>query len=251
MAKLVYYLTLPLLAYAVVAMMIFFSDQIGKREALHRQAGEQFVTGRAGRSQDQRKDRLGEHFIHFSHEDLLDSRDKVLDPPPLDVEKNRGGKKEVPVMDLRLDLTDPEWTPGKGGEGDGGKEPATKIPINALLGQLPVEEQAFSVTLVSQSSENRFWMLPHLCKRWPGPIAVGVIAADIPKLPELCPQMSVVGVEATSEEYEPSMYPVNRLRNAGVHSVNTSHFLMTDIDMWPDTRAYSNLHRQYQTEKDR
>lgn len=29
-----------------------------------------------------------------------------------------------------------------------------------------------------QTSQNRFWMLPFLCKRWPGPISIGILEED-------------------------------------------------------------------------
>lgn len=46
-------------------------------------------------------------------------------------------------------------------------------------------------------------------------------------------------------------YPVNRLRNVAVRAVSTSHFLMTDIDIWPDVNAYQALHMRYRLETER
>lgn len=52
-------------------------------------------------------------------------------------------------------------------------------------------------------------------------------------------------------DLDPSHYPVNRLRNVAITAVNTSHFLMTDIDIWPDVNAYMSLHMRYHLEKER
>lgn len=53
------------------------------------------------------------------------------------------------------------------------------------------------------------------------------------------------------EELDPVWYPVNRLRNVAVRAVATSHFLMTDIDIWPDVNAYQALHMRYRLETER
>lgn len=55
----------------------------------------------------------------------------------------------------------------------------------------------------------------------------------------------------TPEELDPRWYPVNRLRNVAVKAVQTSHFLMTDIDIWPDVNAYQALHMRYRLETER
>ena len=31
-------------------------------------------------------------------------------------------------------------------------------------------------------------------------------------------------------------YPINKLRNAAINQVKTSHFFLTDIDLWPACR---------------
>lgn len=53
------------------------------------------------------------------------------------------------------------------------------------------------------------------------------------------------------EELDPVWYPVNRLRNVAVKAVKTSHFLMTDIDIWPDVNAYQALHMRYRLETEK
>eukprot|EP00752_Nemacystus_decipiens_P005367 g4868.t1 len=117
----------------------------------------------------------------------------------------------------------------------------------------PAFEEPFDVTLVSQTSQNRFWMLPFLCKRWPGPISIAILEEDREALPlELCSRMLISATAAqTPEELDPTWYPVNRLRNVAVRAVRTSHFLMTDIDIWPDANAYQALHMRYRLETEK
>lgn len=40
-----------------------------------------------------------------------------------------------------------------------------------------------------------------------------------------------------------SLYPINTLRNIAIKNVHTSHFFMSDMDMWPSP----NLHDVLQT----
>ncbi|CAM9258371.1 unnamed protein product [Sphacelaria rigidula] len=114
-------------------------------------------------------------------------------------------------------------------------------------------EKEFDVTLVSQTSSNRFWMLPFLCQRWGGPISIAILEEDREHLPEnLCSHMLIRSTWAQSpDELDPAWYPVNRLRNVAVAGVDTTHFLMTDIDIWPDAKAYEALHMRYRLETER
>ncbi|CAN0580433.1 unnamed protein product, partial [Ectocarpus sp. 12 AP-2014] len=94
-------------------------------------------------------------------------------------------------------------------------------------------------------------MLPFLCKRWPGPISIAILEEDKEvrgdergrqTQEQLCNRMVISATAAQSpEELDPVWYPVNRLRNVAVKAVKTSHFFMTDIDIWPDINAYSAL----------
>jgi len=119
----------------------------------------------------------------------------------------------------------------------------------------PGGHDGFDFTLVSQGSYDRVvLMLPHVCQRWPGPIVVTVFDDDslrkrnqpprIP-LPE-CPHADILVIKPphiwppkgmTKED----SYPVNHLRNRAISRVKTSHFLLVDIDLWPDGRLYHRL----------
>lgn len=40
------------------------------------------------------------------------------------------------------------------------------------------------------------------------------------------------------------VYPYNVMRNIGIDSISTTHFLLTDIDVLPSTNLYKSIMRQ-------
>ena len=92
-------------------------------------------------------------------------------------------------------------------------------------------------------------MLDHICKRWGGPIVIAVYA----------PQGTDEGAFAPSRACAPgqidtrvtlvpqniyddhNLYPVNALRNLALSRIATTHFLMCDIDLWPDETLWPRL----------
>lgn len=69
---------------------------------------------------------------------------------------------------------------------------------------------------------------------------------------DLCPRMIISSTRARSpDDLDPTWYPVNRLRNVAIRAVTTSHFLMTDIDIWPDVNAYNALHMRHRFEREK
>jgi len=106
---------------------------------------------------------------------------------------------------------------------------------------------ATNFTLVTQASAERLWMLKHICHRWFGPIVVAIYAeqgADAaPREPACYPgQVDYVAVAASKKNFhDRNAYPVNLLRNVAISRVKTSHFLMADIDLWPDSTLLTRL----------
>jgi hypothetical protein len=104
----------------------------------------------------------------------------------------------------------------------------------------------FDVTLVSQSSEERLWMVRPLSRRWGGPVSIAIFLEDpqIRALSEAAvaqaeqqPGVTITTVDGANS----SVYPINALRNMAVARVTTSHFLLTDIDLWPSNEAYRRV----------
>jgi len=103
---------------------------------------------------------------------------------------------------------------------------------------------SISITLVSQTSSNRLWLLKETCRRWKDPIVVVVAMREddaelTPSWKELCPQLRLIEHRLKTES--PEMYPVNELRNIGLNAVTTSHVLVVDIDFIPSISLSSTL----------
>ena len=131
---------------------------------------------------------------------------------------------------------------------------ATSSIVEKVHGGLIGPVGDFSVTLVTQSSPERLWLLRETCDRWRGPIVVVVFvqSADLAvsgahlRIPladgttgmvggDICPNARVITHHPALDGEDPATarFPVNRLRNIGVAAVHTSHFFYLDIDFWP------------------
>ncbi|KAH8050959.1 hypothetical protein JL722_10989 [Aureococcus anophagefferens] len=88
-------------------------------------------------------------------------------------------------------------------------------------------------------------MLDHVCRRWAGPVVVAVYGprgAAVPAAPAACGAGRVEFVErlVDAKRYaDHNAYPVNELRNLAIARVRTSHFLLCDVDLWPDEQLYA------------
>ena len=40
---------------------------------------------------------------------------------------------------------------------------------------------------------------------------------------------------------QPNIYPINKLRNLAIQNVQTDHFWLTDLDMWPSRIVYYSI----------
>ncbi len=100
-------------------------------------------------------------------------------------------------------------------------------------------------TLVTQTSEDRLWMLQYHCQRWPGPISLAVFTPlPLSEVKEQihCSNSSRLTIQLVSG-YSEEEYPVNVLRNTALRAVQTSHVVYVDIDFWAATDLYDLLQR--------
>jgi len=102
-------------------------------------------------------------------------------------------------------------------------------------------------TLVVQTTPERFWVMTETCQRWKDPI-VAVVGLRAPhqesethlketlaagKYEVECAHLKVVKYFLDDEQTKPENYPMNLLRNVGLDAVETSHVLISDIDLVP------------------
>ena len=129
----------------------------------------------------------------------------------------------------------------------------TKIDAPACA---PVSPSSVAVTLVTIASEDRFWTLNHFCSVWEGSLVVAVFSknTDISlNLAATSPACSAkidkgtfiihVHKPTPDEESNPSLFPINHMRNDAISLVTTSHYFYIDVDFWPSLGAYEILHR--------
>ncbi len=99
----------------------------------------------------------------------------------------------------------------------------------------------FSVTLVTQTSSDRIWMLEDICERWPGPIALAVFVFPLNNrtgahsdlnnkydlhIPSVCNKRVAHVVYIAKSVDEQKEYPVNILRNSALDLVRSTHIFM-------------------------
>lgn len=107
------------------------------------------------------------------------------------------------------------------------------------------DKKDIRISLVIQASVDRLWVLNETCRRWGDPIVavVGLSvdeqshndarAAALAGWEDKCPQLKLIVHKLDEEQAKPEMYPVNRLRNIALESVETSHILVVDVDFVP------------------
>jgi hypothetical protein len=127
-----------------------------------------------------------------------------------------------------------------------------------------------TVTLVTQVSYDRLWMMEYHCNRYPNhPISIAVYTNStydeiIQELKHMDCNIDVVGGgggggSATGSDvanHRPFVdlaildarmhgswndYPVNELRNLALRAVRTTHILYIDVDFWPSEHLYKTI----------
>lgn len=122
----------------------------------------------------------------------------------------------------------------------------------------PIQLQQFVLPRISffflyNSSQSRFLFIPQLLQRWSGyffsfrlftsPIVL-VISYLLPQQQTI---LSYLGSHSFPSrltillvlQQQETIFPINSLRNLAIQSIQTSHFLLLDMDLWPTSIHYS------------
>lgn len=108
-------------------------------------------------------------------------------------------------------------------------------------------EDKIDFTLVTQLSPNRLSLMKHHCARWgnhPISVAVGTQASQkviFKTIVSMGCNPDYLTVTVVSDFEDDKSYPVNRLRNAALAAVKTSHFVYVDADFLPSLHLYDHL----------
>lgn len=114
-----------------------------------------------------------------------------------------------------------------------------------------IEAQSIDFTLVTQLSPARLLVMKEQCRRWgPHPISVGIGGsvskeAIVRVLVTMGCDEELLTVTVIHEEEE-GEYPVNKLRNAALAAIKTSHAVYVDADFLVSPDLYADLatHRE-------
>lgn len=147
----------------------------------------------------------------------------------------------------------------------------TPCPLFPLPLQVVIHDHAFTgVTLVNQLSWpithslntrlDRVDRFPYLLSRWKGPISTVLFIKEneVEKLAEFVVKQERSGIDYSVyvikntarpfirwngriKEYPYSIYPFNILRDIGIDSIRTTHYLLLDIDVLPSASLYDDI----------
>lgn len=122
------------------------------------------------------------------------------------------------------------------------RDPTPKIgEFKHFDGECPIEDlSSVDYTLVTYLHMDKAWMISHMCRRWGGPIVVVLLVHDTTKpIPMVrCKHLRLMTYTVRGHYVG---NPLNLIRNLGVFMVKTTHFILTDIDVWPDVTLYPRL----------
>lgn len=114
-----------------------------------------------------------------------------------------------------------------------------------------IDPSSVSTSIIYQGTLDRFWLLEEICRRWTDPIIVVIYIeghdtgeepwSDIFDWKESCPQSKVIPYFG-GDEMRPWEYPVNKLRNIGINALDTSHFIVVDMDFVPSFQLRETIH---------
>lgn len=130
--------------------------------------------------------------------------------------------------------------------------------------QQTITPDSIDITLVTQLSIDRLWMMQYHCQRWNHKISLIVYSQkDIKMTVDDLRQKLMHEYNCSPDHIDRVQlyhgqkdedYPVNKLRNLAISAITTTHFLYIDVDFWVSTNLYSSLitvfrEKKYQSKK--
>lgn len=134
------------------------------------------------------------------------------------------------------------------------------IALPAEAGRVQGEEQPSrsDITLATQMTVDRIYLLPHIARNWDGPVSVAVFLRDpaeeqrVQRLLQSSADarrwVSVHIVHNTSAMFD---YPINVLRNVAWDHARTDYIFNVDADFVPVPGAHATLRAEIAAKKQR
>ena len=144
--------------------------------------------------------------------------------------------------------------------------PTPELPVLMILFSHAIDnhKNGFSdVTLVTQLTVDRLNRLPYLLRRWRGPISCTLFVQEDEMEKAAAYMSSIVGRRVIFNVYIPrvsnttsaffvdvkskiglkgNLYPINELRDFAIESIETTHYLLLDVDVFPSNDLYHIIH---------
>ena len=132
---------------------------------------------------------------------------------------------------------------------------------------LDVRSLPIDFTLISVLSMNRIDRIPFLVQRWKNRISLAVLLTEkeIPQVEDFInnfsktkqitfilyiikelsnvPFRSIYYDTFGADHYNQTIFPINLLRDLAIESIDTSHYVITDIDAFPSQTLYTSLQK--------
>lgn len=125
--------------------------------------------------------------------------------------------------------------------------------------QVAPNGDGLDVTLVTQLSVDRVWLMEGLCSRWQGAVVAVIFVQSTNDLRVVTMVQEVLsgyninimaaslvpGEELARTDTNTSLadYPINLLRNLAITSAHSSHYLLVDVDLWPSLELLTQLRK--------
>ena len=113
-----------------------------------------------------------------------------------------------------------------------------------------------NVTLVTQLSFDRIYMIEKIIKQWDGPISFAIYLSDteVQSLEAKLKEIEELNIRNNIEIHlvysdDSILYPMNRLRNIALRYVSTDYVYNLDVDLVPVADAYSTLENLFSIKK--
>lgn len=96
---------------------------------------------------------------------------------------------------------------------------------------------------------SRIFYIPYLLARWNGPLSLVLYGSDLEESTiinyinkrEYDDRLSLLLYLVKNGTEESQTFPINTLRNLGIQNSRTTHYMVTDFDVWPACTLFNRF----------
>lgn len=132
-------------------------------------------------------------------------------------------------------------------------KPRKRVILHVQHAEFEGSVQVSDVTIVTQVTVERLYMLHGLVRSWPGPLLASVYIPDtgfssiaILRFYDWLAALNRPDIKLILVMQNETLYPVNWLRNLGIKYALTDYIFLLDVDFLPSNSLYSSFRRYSQ-----